>query len=220
MHRGGTEFGDRAAGGQTSDRLAPQPASERHERSCDALGRRAVVGLLIGSGITAASTGKNAKAEDGRKMRPQVGDELVYAEGPRKGELLSMDELKAGEELQSAWARDPASGVVRDGSALNRLLVIHLDPATLDDATKERAADGILVYSGFCTHAGCAIKNWKPEEQVLYCHCHFSAFDPRDGARPVSGPAKRSLAGLPVAAEGDRLVVAGEFVGKLGIAKV
>ena len=44
-------------------------------------------------------------------------------------------------------------------------------------------------------------------------------FDPKVGAKVVGGPAKGPLAGLPIKLEGDKLVVAGPFEGKLGVAK-
>ena len=62
------------------------------------------------------------------------------------------------------------------------------------------------------------IQHWKPVEQVIYCHCHFSQFDPgRMAGRWRSGAAS---ARRPAAAVvGDQVMVAGEFVGKLGVPK-
>ena len=34
-----------------------------------------------------------------------------------------------------AWPKDPKTSVVRNGSRLNEILVIRLDPAELDDET-------------------------------------------------------------------------------------
>ena len=48
---------------------------------------------------------------------------------------------------------DPATGVARDGSRLNQVILIRLDPATLDADTAARAADGIVAYSGIWRRA-------------------------------------------------------------------
>ena len=39
------------------------------------------------------------------------------------------------------WPMDPAEKVVPDGSRLNKVLLVKLDPAILKSQTKERAAD-------------------------------------------------------------------------------
>lgn len=182
-------------------------------------GRRRTVGLLVATGVAAALGPADAEAADPKKERPQPGDELVHASGARKGETVTPADLADGKAV-GAWAKDPASGTVRNGSRLNRVLLVRVEPEGLDEKTGKRLAEGgILAYSGFCTHAGCAIENFKPEEQVIVCHCHSSVFDPRANGKVVSGPAKRSLAGLPLKVEGQKLIVAGEFEGKVGVPK-
>lgn len=183
-------------------------------------GRRAAVRLLVASGaaaVLASRAGPAGAAPAPDKAPPAPGDEFVYAEGERKGRTVAPADLSAESPFAVTWAKDAASGVVRSGSRLHRVLLVRLDPAKLDEETKARAAEGGLVaYSGFCTHAGCPIQHWKAEEGVIYCHCHSSSFDPRAGGKVVGGPARRSLAGLPLKLDGDRIVAAGEFVGKLG----
>ncbi len=194
----------------TGDRCSGRGLAAVVNVICD---RRATISLLAGT--TLIGTARAAPA----KSPPQSGDELEFAEGEFKGQRVSASSLPMGGPIAAAWARDPATGTLRNGSRLYRILLIRLDPAGFDDSTKERAADGIVAYSGFCTHAGCAIQHWKSEEQAIYCHCHFSQFDPRADGRVLSGPARRPLAALPLRVEGERLLVAGEFVGKLGVPK-
>lgn len=186
-------------------------------------GRRGAVSLLLASGLAAVALRDPAQAAaaapaDGAKQPPQAGDELVFADGERKGAVVTAADLSAEQPFAAAWAKDPASGTVRSGNRLHRVLLVRCDPATFDENTKARAAEGGLVaYSGFCTHAGCPITNWKAAEGHIYCHCHSSEFDPRANGKVVGGPARRSLAGLPIKLDdGQKLVVAGEFVGKLG----
>ena len=82
-----------------------------------------------------------------------------------------------------AWPKDPKTSVVRDGSRLNEIILIKLDPAELDDGTRARAAEGILAYSAICSHAGCPVTDWVKGEgngkTVLKCPCHNSEYDPR-----------------------------------------
>jgi Rieske Fe-S protein len=111
---------------------------------------------------------------------------------------------------------DPATSVIRDGSRLNQVLLIHLAPAQLDDVTRARAADGIVAYSAVCTHTGCDTWLWQGDSQTLKCPCHDSVYDPREEARVVSGPAPRRLPSLPLKIVEGVLVVAGGFVGRVG----
>lgn len=179
--------------------------------------RRRTVGLLVASSLTAAWPQPVRAATQAAKERPQPGDELVHASGDRKGQAVSPTDLQDGTGLVGAWAKDPASGTVRSGSRLNRVLLVRIDAEGVDEKTRKRVVEGgIVAYSGFCTHAGCAIENYKAEEQVIFCHCHSSVFDPRANGKVVSGPARRPLAGLPLKVEGERILVAGEFEGKLG----
>jgi rieske iron-sulfur protein len=119
-----------------------------------------------------------------------------------------------------AWPKDPNTDVVRKGSRLNEVLLVKLDPADLDDDTRTRSADGIVAYSGICSHAGCPVTAWVKgvagEKDVFKCVCHNSEFDPRQGAQVVFGPAPRRLAPLPLATANDRLTVVASFVGKVG----
>lgn len=187
--------------------------------SCVDQDRRRTVGLLVAGGLAALVPDRTAGATEAAKERPQPGDELVYAAGERKGQTIAPADVTQ-EKAVGAWAKDPASGTVRSGSKLNRVLLVRIDPEGVDDKTRKRVAEGgIVAYSAFCTHAGCAIENFKPAEQVIFCHCHSSVFDPKANGKVVSGPAKRSLAGLPLRVEGDRIVVAGEFEGKVGVPK-
>jgi Rieske Fe-S protein len=98
--------------------------------------------------------------------------------------------------------------------------MIELDPADMEEETRERAAEGVLIYSAICTHRGCTIASWKEEEQHFRCHCHLSEFTPLNNARPITGPAKKSLAAIPLSVDEEGFVIAaGEFTRKPGAAK-
>jgi len=178
--------------------------------------------------LTALATGaclatKPAKSEDdkpGSDERPQKGDLLVVSEGEHAGRIIKPDDLKLGGLPLNAWPKDPKTSVVRDGSRLNEILVVRLDPSELDEQTRRRSADGIVAYSAVCTHAGCSITGWLKAESgdkdVFKCFCHNSEFNPRESAQVVFGPAPRRLAALAVQITDGSLTVAAGFVGKLG----
>ena len=115
-----------------------------------------------------------------------------------------------------AWPMDPSSNTVRSGSRFNRVLLVRVDANKLSAETKTAAAEGIVAYTSICTHAGCDVADWLAEEQLLYCSCHSSKFDPRDGARVVDGPAPRSLPALPLRIADRNLTVAGPFTARVG----
>jgi Rieske Fe-S protein len=200
-----------ARGVSSPDALAVQPSHDR----------RAAMRLLVGSGAAAvvAGTSPTEAADPAAKAPPAAGDSFVFAEGQRKGAAVAAADLPPGGPMVAAWAQDAATGTVRSASRLHRVLLVRLDPASLDEKTKARATgEGIVAYSGFCTHAGCPVQHWKPEG-IIHCHCHGSEFDPRANGRVVTGPARRSLAGLPLKLDGERLLAAGPFVGPLGAPK-
>lgn len=110
----------------------------------------------------------------------------------------------------------PGDRVVRSGSRLNRLVLVRLDPASLSERTRGHAADGVVAYSAVCTHTGCEVGAFRADEQVLFCDCHESKFDPRDQGRVTDGPAPRSLPALPLRVADGRLVVAAPFTARPG----
>jgi rieske iron-sulfur protein len=62
-----------------------------------------------------------------------------------------------------AWPKEPKTNVVRNGSRLNQVLLLRLNPDSLDDQTLPRAANGIVAYSAICTHAQCPVTGWVDE---------------------------------------------------------
>jgi Rieske Fe-S protein len=111
---------------------------------------------------------------------------------------------------------DPTARVVRDDSRLNQLLLVRLDPNSLNGDTRERAADGIVAYSAICTHTGCDVWDWQPASSTIKCPCHFSEFDLKESARVLNGPAPRRLPALPLKVVDGAPIVAGGFVGRPG----
>ncbi len=101
----------------------------------------------------------------------------------------------------------------------SQVVLLRMSPEALTARTVDGGAvDGWVAYSKICTHAGCSvglfgIDNREPDTiRQLVCPCHQSIFDPVDGARPVGGPATRSLPQLRLAVDAQGyLVAAGDF---------
>ncbi len=161
---------------------------------------------------------KKQKPADER--RPEPGDIIVHRFGERAGQPLAPGEVKLGGDLVNCITKDPQTGVVRDGSRLNGLIVVRFKPEELSAQTIVHAADGgVLAYSSVCNHQGCDLSQLLPDERVFKCYCHYSKFDPRAAGKPKDGPARRKLAVLPLKFDNGLFVAASEFVGRVGFKK-
>jgi Rieske Fe-S protein len=196
------------------------PGTEEGRRACPCRSgiadRRTILKAAIGLQAGLAAAPPALAQGDPRSQRPRPGDLLVLAEDAGESRPLTVDDLQVGAEPVEAWAMDPASNTVRSGSRLNKVLLLRLDPAQLSDETRQKAAEGLVAFSAVCTHTGCDVTVWHADRQILECPCHFSQFDPKQRARVVGGPAPRRLPGLPLRAEGRRLVVAALFDSRPG----
>lgn len=111
-----------------------------------------------------------AQAGDPRTQRPQAGDRFVFAGGERIGQTITPDDLLAGKPPVMVYPIDPSRRVVRDGSRLNQILLVRLAPDELDEDTRARSADGVVAYSGVCTHAGCDVTLWQTKRDDSGAH--------------------------------------------------
>lgn len=168
----------------------------------------------LGLGFLLAPRSAPAQTEPARE-RPKEGD-LLVAVGAKTPEPLKPEDVLLGDKQTMAWPMDPESQTVRSGSRLNKVLLLRLDPEGFDPETKNHAAEGVVAYSAICTHTGCDVINWYPETQLLECPCHYSLYNPREGAKVVSGPSPRRLPALPLKTVENRLVVAKPFTGRAG----
>ena len=183
------------------------------KRTCGRMGasRRGVLAAASALILDIATGGARAEPAD---ERPKPGDLLVRLDG---GAALTPTDIAADARPLAAWPMDPIGSVVRNGSRLNKVLVLRLDPQTLGDTAKERAADGVLAYSAICPHAGCEVTGWSVESKTIECPCHASHYDPRQAGAVIDGPTPRPLAGLPLKIVEGKLVVAKPFTGRVGI---
>lgn len=83
-------------------------------------------------------------------------------------------------------------------------LLIRLRPGQTIKARKGQAAfqwQDFVAYSKICTHAGCPASLYEQQTGRLLCPCHQSQFQVLEDAKPVFGPATRSLPKLPLGVE-------------------
>jgi rieske iron-sulfur protein len=179
-------------------------------------GRRAVLkgGIALGVGLAVEPPPLALGQSDPTSIRPKEGDLLVKVDDASLTPL-SPDDILLNAKPMLAWAMDPADRTVRSGSRLNRLLVVRIGDAVSPE-TRDRAADGVVAFTAVCTHTGCDVVDWLADERLLYCPCHFSKFDPRDGAKVLDGPAPRPLPALPLTVKDGKLVVAKPFTARVG----
>jgi rieske iron-sulfur protein len=178
-------------------------------------GRRDMLKLALGLVLPVPGLAV-AQDDAARRARPQPNDQFVFADGPRKREIITLADLPLGGPPIAAYPMDPTTKVVRDDSRLNQVLLVRLDPSGFNSDTKLRAAEGIIGYSAVCTHTGCDVWEWRPAASTIKCPCHFSEFDLRDNARVLNGPAPRRLPALPLKIVEGRPVAAGGFIGRPG----
>jgi quinol---cytochrome c reductase iron-sulfur subunit len=106
------------------------------------------------------------------------------------------------------------------------VVLVRLEPAQLElpHGRELWAPSGIVAYSKICTHAGCAVSEYRvplydptAPGPALVCPCHYSTFDPAAGGAVLFGPAGRPLPQLPLAVDGEGyLVAAGPFSAPVG----
>lgn len=196
---------------RTQDKPRPLPQGERKP----ILSRRTVLKSVLGVGLGLPLIAAAGATEDLRKARPQTGDHFVVPAGARQGQSITLQDLPLGGPPLTVYAIDPATRTVRDGSRLNRVLLVRLAQEELAEPTREIAAEGVVGYSAVCTHTGCDVSEWQDAHFV--CPCHASTFDPKNRARVMSGPAPGPLAMLPLRLVDGVVTVAGPFSGRVGV---
>jgi ubiquinol-cytochrome c reductase iron-sulfur subunit len=177
-------------------------------------------GLLVGAGAVCGCCLGAAALVPAASLGPRVGGRLASSPW-RAGRLLvdeddrpiTADRLAVGGFLtafpQGADKSDLGAAVV----------VVRVDPADLRPGAGRRdwSPDGYVAYSKICTHAGCAVSEFRSPKSptttasgpALVCPCHYSTFDVTRGAKVVFGPAGRPLPQLPLRIDDRRQLRAG-----------
>jgi ubiquinol-cytochrome c reductase iron-sulfur subunit len=106
-----------------------------------------------------------------------------------------------------------------DASDASTLLIRFRDDQDFEPRTgrEDWTVDNLVAYSKLCTHVGCPVGLYQAESALLLCPCHQSTFDVLRGAKPVFGPAARSLPQLPLGLDDEGYVIAtADFSGPVG----
>ena len=195
--------------------------AEERALTDETLGRRRLLLALSGASLLAlvagfvgpiGSLGPKPRGERDRTAWRR-GSRLVTSEG------VPVGAASAGfDQLVTVF---PEGAVGRDDS---QVVLLRVRPDLLSERTIEQGAvEGWVAYSKICTHAGCSVGLFgiddRPPDVIrqLVCPCHQSVFDPVDAAKPVGGPATRSLPQLPLGIDADgNLVATDAFDGPVG----
>lgn len=181
-----------------------------------AVGRRDTLRGILGLGLWLPLAGRVESNEAIMNAPPQENDVLVFAFGEREGEIVAPEDVSEAAPQILAYPVDPATGVIRNGTRLNQVMLIRLDSERMSERTRSRSAANVVAYSAVCTHTGCDVTEWDGETRRFQCPCHDSQFDPADDARVVGGPAPRQLPSLPLKLANGLLAVAGGFDAPIG----
>jgi ubiquinol-cytochrome c reductase iron-sulfur subunit len=185
------------------DEVAESSAPLGRRRALQALFAGSLGALVIGFVGPLGSLGPRPRGER-RRTSWERGRRLVTSDGQ------PIDALT--ERLDQLLTVFPEGAVGRDDS---QAVLLRVRPDLLTARTVDGGAvDGWVAYSKICTHAGCSVGLFGVDSRApievreLVCPCHQSVFDPLDAARPVGGPAPRSLPQLPLAVDEQGFLVA------------
>jgi ubiquinol-cytochrome c reductase iron-sulfur subunit len=131
---------------------------------------------------------------------------IVYSDWRR----VSPDDLEPGgiATVFPGVREQTADGYDGVTDASSPTLLIRLRPGQKIKARKGQAGFGwpsnnpeYVAFSKICTHAGCPASLYEQQTSRLLCPCHQSQFEVLEDAKPVFGPATRSLPKLPIGVE-------------------
>src|SRR3712207_1768172 len=200
-------------GGSPCDRLAPGATLVGGRRKGGGARRKLITRSLVfmGSGI-----GLMLLMPLGGLIRnPNTGDPLgttSWGEGVR---LLRDDgsPIRPGDQqpgsLETVFPAVPGGN--RQSDAATMLIRLRPEQVQIDRPRTGQEDFGYgdyVAYSKICTHAGCPVSLYEQETSRILCPCHQSQFDVTQGAKPVFGPATRSLPQLPITVDDEGYFVA------------
>lgn len=195
----------------------------RYKRQDPEITRRKFINVAMGT--TAAVGGVSLLSTLGtanpvfrltrNKMPPLKGDVLVHAQESKEGQIIKVSDL--GPQLVRAWPMgkdENGQDVIRKGDPNNILALYRFPRGQIAAPTNlDATVDGeIVAYSDVCTHAGCSVSDSDINAGQMKCPCHSGQYDPKLGAKVIGGPPPHPLAQLPIALQGENLVVTGFFL--------
>jgi ubiquinol-cytochrome c reductase iron-sulfur subunit len=185
-------------------------------------------GLLVAAAGAAGAGISAAAVVPAASLGPDVGS-IVRKTAWRGGRYLvdERDErIKAAEIALGQLVTAFPEGADKEDLG-SPVVVVRLEQRLFDMTPEQMrgVVEGLVAYSKTCTHAACAVSNFRyPLSQTttdakpaLVCPCHYSTFNPAKAAKVEFGPAGRPLPQLPLRLDPDGLLVAaGELAGTPG----
>src|SRR5262249_32413606 len=193
-------------------------AGQAADHACDGLRieastRRGFLTVLSVLGLDVAALPALAQPAS---ERPKEEDFLVSIDSDTP-DALELKDIPIGGPPVLAWPMDPPSNTGRKDSRLKKILLVRLDPLTPLGSNKDPAAGrGVALFPLLPPPRGGG-EGWVAEQQILECSCHYSHYNPREGAAVIDGPASRALPALPLKLVDGKLAVAKPFTSRVGI---
>lgn len=168
---------------------------------------------LIGGLIKNPNKDKQLFTTGWAPIKEPGGGERLVRLTREDGTPIRPDEVSAGGQM-TVFPGIP--GGATNKYADSPTLLIHLRPAQAQEALSANAREGrvdfmygnYIAFSKICTHAGCPASLYEQQTNRLLCPCHQSQFSIIDNAKPVFGPASRSLPQLPLGVDAEGFFVA------------
>ena len=179
------------------------------ERGSELVPRRSFLGRMLAGALGALGL---AALFPIRSLGPSPGRSLfttAWQPGKRlvtdDGSFVRLDELAVGGVLTVF-----PEGFSEHDKADSQTLLIRVEPERLQEKPGREGwtRDGHIAYSKVCTHAGCPVGLYQTQTGHLLCPCHQSTFDALNAAKPIFGPATRSLPQLPLDVDSQGYLIA------------
>jgi thiosulfate dehydrogenase [quinone] large subunit len=177
-------------------REAPLPAAIRDDGTPASAGRRAVleVGVLGLATLAVAVAGRAF----GRMLGPVFTQEAAATASPSPVAASSPGASGPSAPAATAAGSSAAGDAIANATAMPARSSVDFMLANGDPGVVVKLADGkVVAYDATCTHEGCPV-GYDTASGLLLCPCHGAAFDPAAEAAVVNGPARRSLASVPL----------------------
>ncbi|MBK9077799.1 MAG: Rieske (2Fe-2S) protein [Hyphomicrobium sp.] len=187
------------------------PASRNTEVS---LNRRSLLSKLTAAGGAAAlccGQSFTAAAETSADAEPsgaslKAGDHFTRVGDGAGLSAIRLSDLPAGAAIMDVMPLDPATGKAREESRMNAVNLVRI--SNVPSGSPLEATQGVMAYSAICTHKGCKVNSWAPEQNRWRCFCHMSEFDVLANGEVVDGPATQPLPTIPIAIDAEGIITA------------
>jgi len=196
--------------------MSPQQFNEQRrdllKSTCTLAGAVAVVS--VAESLSAFAAGGSMPLPQAHGI-PLVGDGFVFTDGPKKDDIVMVNDVVVDAPPLTVQAKDPA-GAVRD-SDNSTVLLYRVSSDKIPADMKNDTVEGIMAYSAVCTHLGCMLSNWDAATKQFLGPCHDALFDPLKESANTGRATSRMLPHIPVKSVDGKLVVADRPSGYVGV---